>query len=107
MLIAEFTLHPQLTMNESHTLSRLLRRFLFRGCAAALLVVLFGAVSAFGQGAISGRISNATTGANLEGAEVSIPGTALSTLTDRDGTFVLQNIPAGQHDVRVYYTGLE
>ena len=51
-------------------------------------------------GSIRGVVSHATTGSQLEGAEVSIPSLGLRTLTDRDGTFVLNNVPAGSHSVR-------
>jgi iron complex outermembrane receptor protein len=94
-------------MNHPANLSRLLRRrFACRGLIAAFFVLMLS-VETFAQGVISGRVSNATTGANLEGAEVSIPGTNLTTLTDRDGSFVLRNVPAGTQAVRIYYTGLE
>ena len=45
-------------------------------------------------GTISGRISNAATQANLEGAWVRIEGTSYSATTERDGTYQLQ-VPAG------------
>ncbi len=94
-------------MNPPTTSPRLLRRcFVFRGLTAVLFALLLS-VDVLAQGVISGRVSNATTGANLEGAEVSIPGTTISALTDRDGSFVLRNVPAGTQNVRIYYTGLE
>ena len=64
-------------------------------------------ISLFAQsgGAITGRVSHAATGANLEGAEVSLAGLA-SVLTARDGSFVIPNVPRGTHAVRVRYTGL-
>jgi hypothetical protein len=62
-------------MNPPTTRSRLLRlRFVFRGLTAVLFALVM-TIEAIAQGVISGRVSNATTGANLEGAVVSIPGT--------------------------------
>ncbi|MSU22425.1 MAG: TonB-dependent receptor [Opitutus sp.] len=72
---------------------------------AVLASSLLAAV-AHAQSTITGRVSNATTGAYLEGAEVSVPGAAAVGLTARDGSFSL-SVPAGAHSVRVYYTGLE
>jgi hypothetical protein len=43
---------------------------------------------------ITGRISNAATGASLEGAEISVPGAAAVTFSARDGAFVL-TLPTG------------
>jgi TonB-dependent receptor len=71
-----------------------------------LLVVSASALHAATTGTITGRISNAATGAYLEGAEISVPGAAAATLSARDGSFVLM-LPTGSHSVRVFYTGLD
>jgi hypothetical protein len=83
------------------------RRSVVRGLATVWMLLFLAVVGAFAQGTISGRVSNATTGANLEGAEVSIPALGRSTLTDRDGSFTLTGIPAGEQNLRVFYTGLD
>lgn len=59
------------------------------------------------SGTITGRVSNAATGAYLEGAEVSVVGQSAITLTARDGSFILSALPVGVHSIRVYYTGFE
>lgn len=79
----------------------------FRGLAAVFALLFVVVTGALAQGTITGRISNATTGAILEGAEVSIPSLGRSTLTDRDGSFTLTGVPAGEQNLRVFYTGLD
>ena len=60
-----------------------------------------------GTGAIAGTVSNAATGAFLEGARVQIEGTNRTALTDRDGTFQFSPVPSGSYVIRVSYTGLD
>jgi len=46
-------------------------------------------------GTVTGLVSDSASGKYLEGAEVSLKGTAFQTATERDGTFTLKNVPAG------------
>lgn len=71
---------------------------------ASLPVALFGAEAATGE--IVGRVLNRGTGVYLEGADVALPAASLRTTTARDGAFRLSGIPAGRHDLQVFYTGL-
>ena len=59
-----------------------------------------------GAGTITGRVSNAATSANLEGAIVRLEGTNFSAQTERDGTFRLQ-VPAGSYTLVASYTALD
>ncbi len=59
-----------------------------------------------GTGTVTGRVVNATTGGYLEGAEVSV-GSSAGVVTDRTGSFTLNNVPAGSQRLRVFYTGLD
>ncbi len=59
-----------------------------------------------GTGAIEGRVLNARTGEYLEGARITVPGTALETFTDAAGAYRLGNVPAGPARVQAFYTGL-
>ncbi len=59
-----------------------------------------------GVGTVTGRVANSATGAYLEGAEVSVGG-GVPVLTDRNGGFTLDRVPAGSPRLRVYYTGLD
>lgn len=71
---------------------------------APLPVVLSGAEASTGD--ITGRVLNRGTGVYLEGAEVALPASGLRTTTDRDGSFRISAVPAGRHDVEIFYTGL-
>jgi hypothetical protein len=58
-------------------------------------------------GTLTGRISNQGTGAYLEGARVTMLPSGLSTLTDREGRYVLRHVPVGNHTLTASYTGLD
>jgi len=89
----------------------------FRTLTAALLVAFLSPL-AFGQtsaptsqheensGSVSGRISNRGTGAYLEGAMVKVAGTAITAVTERDGSYSLTVAP-GKHTLVASYTGLD
>jgi outer membrane receptor protein involved in Fe transport len=72
-------------------------------------VVLLGLAAATAWGAvtgvISGTVTDATTGAALSGANVSIAGTDLATVTDARGRFVITNVPPGTFGLRVSLIG--
>ena len=57
-------------------------------------------------GEIVGRIINQSTGAYLEGAEVTLPATGRKAVSARDGTFALSRVAAGRQQLDVFYTGL-
>jgi outer membrane receptor protein involved in Fe transport len=54
---------------------------------------------------ISGRVTDAATGAPLAGADVAVDGTAFITSTDRTGAFRLSGLPAGDYSLLVLYLG--
>ena len=58
-------------------------------------------------GSIEGRVENAITGVYLNNARVSIDGTKLETLTNAQGEFRFNSVPAGQVRLHASYTGLE
>ena len=85
----------------------------FREPSLAIYGILFLvilSVCSHGQissdGAISGRVRHARTGAYLEGAVVEVTGTSEKVFTGRDGTFTLSRVAPGVKTVRVFYTGL-
>ncbi len=80
---------------------------IFRASAFFLLCVLGPFAVAQSTGAISGRIYNEVTGAFLAGAEVTVAGSSLRTVTDRDGTFSITGVPSGQQTISVAYAGLD
>lgn len=58
-------------------------------------------------GDITGRIKNLATGAYLNNARVSVPGTQLLVFTDDTGTYVIKGVPAGVVSLAIFYTGLD
>lgn len=56
-------------------------------------------------GTISGRVFNPATGEYMRNAEVRIEGTNLTTYTGDSGYFQLRNVPPGEVQVSVTYTG--
>lgn len=95
--------------------SFLLHRFVslrLRACrpAFALFASIFFTATALaqaGRGTITGTVSNTATGANLEGAEVTLEPGGATTLTTRDGHFVLSNLAPGTYALRASYAGLD
>ncbi len=82
------------------------RRVMFRMILLCLVSLEVSAAAAEG-GVITGTISNAATGNNLEGARVEVAALGLSALTDNTGRFVFSNVPAGTHELAVTYLGLD
>jgi iron complex outermembrane receptor protein len=85
--------------------AQLRRRFTSTATLLSLCALPIAAFAA--GGTISGRVENTVTGGFVEGAEVSVNGIAQPTLTARDGSFVFHDVPAGEHTVRIYYTGFD
>lgn len=74
--------------------------------AAALAV----AATSFAQaatGTITGRVLSSASGEYLQGAEVAIEGSNFHTTAERDGTYLLTNVPAGNVVVVATYPGLD
>ena len=84
-----------------------LRRFPIPPLTGLLTALLLGLVPALAQttGAISGVVLDAS-GKYLEGAEVSVAGTALAAITEREGVFRLSGVAPGAQTVRVAYPGM-
>ncbi len=59
------------------------------------------------SGTIEGRVLNASNGAYLEKARVTIDAASLETFTDAGGNYRLTRVPAGTAQVKVFFTGTE
>jgi len=57
------------------------------------------------SGTISGHILDQKTGMPLPGAAIIIEGTTLGTMADKNGAFVIHNLPAGTYDVSISMIG--
>ncbi|HUF71062.1 MAG TPA: TonB-dependent receptor [Longimicrobiales bacterium] len=69
------------------------------------VALVHGPVEAQQFGTVSGTVTATTTGQPINGAQVSIVGTALGTLTNADGRFAITRVPAGTHTVQVVSLG--
>jgi hypothetical protein len=77
-----------------------------RGLAVLLLVAATPVVSVSQQqGTVQGSVVDAVTLQSLAGAQVSIPGTNLGTLTNQQGNYQIVNVPPGPRTIRVNLIG--
>lgn len=82
-------------------------RKLLRSKLLSLLafMLLFSAGQVFAQGTITGTVTDADTGEELIGVNVVIPAENVGDATGADGTYRLDNVPAGEHNLEVRYIG--
>lgn len=74
------------------------------------LLVLWLAIlapAALAQATLTGTVTNAATGRALEGARVALKGTDRETLSDRQGSYRLENVANGAVALEVSYSGLD
>jgi TonB-linked SusC/RagA family outer membrane protein len=79
------------------------RQWLFTVAAVGTLLWPVS-LAAQATGQIAGAVTS-ETGQPLAGASISIPGTAIGTLTGANGRFTVSGVPAGQQSVRVTLIG--
>jgi TonB-dependent starch-binding outer membrane protein SusC len=89
---------------------RSLKAFAATAAAAALLCAA-PAVAAAQTGSITGTVIDQATNEPLRGAQVSVAGTNLGSLTNAEGSYTIRNVPAGEQELRAtiigYRTGRE
>ena len=56
-------------------------------------------------GTISGHVRDSTTGNPIQGAQVSVAGTSLRTVTSRDGSYLIANVPVGSYTMWARFIG--
>ena len=78
-----------------------------RCLALAFALFAFLSLRAADGGAVSGTVNNSATKNNLAGARIEIPALAVSVLSDSSGRYVLNNLPAGSHELVASYIGLD
>jgi hypothetical protein len=80
----------------------------FRSGLAAAGLALFVASPLFGQastGKIQGRVTDAATGAPVAGAQVRVVGTTLGNITNDQGFYFINEVPAGLQNVEASFIG--
>lgn len=76
-----------------------------------LLAILIGGVAfpatlaAQERGTVAGVVLEAATQRPLAGAQISVAGTQLGTLTNQEGRYIIMNVPAGPREIRVTRIG--
>jgi iron complex outermembrane receptor protein len=71
-----------------------------------MLFVLFAFTAAVAQtGTVTGVVKDKTTGETMPGANVVIKGTLTGSVTDFDGLFRIENVPAGAVEVEASFIG--
>ncbi len=60
---------------------------------------------AAGVGVVEGMVTDIDTGVPVPGATVLIEGTSLGAVTDADGLYVIEGVPAGTHQVQMMRAG--
>lgn len=90
-------------MLTSKTDSSPVKRLGMLGVIAFLLFVSPFVV--FAQGTIHGVVRDSLTTEPLLGANVFLLGTAFGSASDREGTYRIQNVPAGPYSLRISYIG--
>ena len=79
------------------------RQWLFTVAAVGTLLWPVS-LAAQATGQIAGAVTS-ETGQPLAGASISVPGTAIGTLTGANGRFTVSGVPAGQQSVRATLIG--
>ncbi len=64
-------------------------------------------ILAASTGSITGKVIAKDLNTPLPGANVILKGTSLGAATDKDGNFIISNVPSGKYVVRVSYIGYE
>ena len=80
----------------------------WRRMYAVTAVLLVGAAmnaAAQQTGRVTGRVVDAATRRPLAGAQVFIPPTGIGNITDADGRYLLQNVPAGSYTLTAQLVG--
>jgi hypothetical protein len=84
-------------------------KFALRGAGALcfLAALLAGGPVAAQQttGRIQGRVTDAQTGQPLVGASVIVVGTNYGNITNEEGYYFINNVPAGVHDIQAQFLG--
>ncbi|HEU6451580.1 MAG TPA: carboxypeptidase regulatory-like domain-containing protein, partial [Gemmatimonadaceae bacterium] len=79
--------------------------FAWKIALAIGLVALPRTVAAQGSGTVRGAVTDSSSGQPIAGAQVTVTGTTLGTITGEDGRYVLRNVPARAVTLRAQRIG--
>ena len=83
---------------------RAMRPWAFLGLLLALVATPLAAQE---TGKIQGRVTDAASGQPIAGAQVVIVGTRLGNITNAEGFYFINNVPAGLQDIQAQYIGYQ
>ncbi len=75
------------------------------GSLLTALILLSVSMAAQGSGVIVGQVSDAISKENLNGLNVLLAGRTKMVTTRKDGSFIIGNVPPGQHTVKIWGLG--
>ena len=78
---------------------------IFLEVSTIVILFLLNNILAGTSGKIAGTVKDKDSGEELIGANILIEGTSLGASTDKDGYFVILNVPPGIYTLSVYYLG--
>lgn len=84
---------------------QLIPNLLLKGIVATAFVVAFASWATAQTGTLSGKVTDAASAEPLPFANVFISNTTLGTVTEADGSFVLNNVPFGAVELVVSFVG--
>jgi len=74
---------------------------------AALILSCFSYLQSQQTGSLSGTVTDARTGRAVSGAAVNILNTQFSALTDNQGKYLINNVPAGKYSIQASAAGYD
>ncbi|MCP4570541.1 MAG: TonB-dependent receptor [FCB group bacterium] len=83
------------------------KRVSIRLILTAIVLIIAIPVQAGTSGKIAGIVTDAVSGAPLQGATIRVDGAAIATEADSDGEFYIINLPVGVHSMSVSFLGYE
>ena len=75
--------------------------------AVLLAATLVGPATAQQTGRVEGTVVRASDGTPIQGVNVIVVGTSVSTVTSTDGSFTLPRVPSGEHVILVRWLGFQ
>ena len=80
----------------------------FTGANLLALLLLIAPLTLSAQvGKVSGRVTDASTGDALPGANIVLAQTNLGAAADGEGYFEIKNVPNGEYEIKVSFIGYE
>ena len=70
-----------------------------------LVAILASPLSWCASGRIEGKVTDATTGETLFGANIVLEGTSIGAATDINGNYLIPNVPVGSYNLKASYIG--